>query len=103
MKLRFMLQPFSFVFLLSGKTRFYLILETLDTEEATYIWRFPKDKNLLKSSLKEIDNMLSFIRNLGRQAFLAQQPQNFSRILHDYTDQQKGFIIWKNSLEQQMI
>ncbi len=103
MKLRFMLQPFSFVFLLSGKTRFYLILETLDTEEATYIWHFPKDKNILKSSLKEIDNTLGFIRNHGRHAFLAQQPPNFSRILHDYTDQQKGYIIWKNSLEQQMI
>ncbi len=40
------------------------------------------------------------IRNNGRQAFLESQPQNFTRILHDYSDERKGFIIWKDFLEE---
>lgn len=43
LKLRFVLQPFSFVFLLVGKAQFHVVLETLDTEEATYIWHLDKD------------------------------------------------------------
>jgi superfamily II DNA or RNA helicase len=103
MKLRFMLQPFSLIFLLAGKSSFHIILETLDTEEATYIWHFPKDKQSLKSNIKDIHIKLGIIKNHGRQAFLAMQPKNFSRILHDYTDQQKGFIIWKTAMEEHLV
>jgi hypothetical protein len=53
--------------------------------------------------LKEIDAQLGFIRNKGRQVFLESQPTNFSRILHDYTDDKKGFIIWKDLLEEQIV
>ena len=48
MKLRFVLNPFSFVFLLSGTAGYHLVLETLDTEEATYIWHFDKNLPTLK-------------------------------------------------------
>lgn len=102
LKIRFVLSPFSFVFLLTGKEQFHIVLETLDTEEATYLWHFPKDKPTLKTKLKEIDEQLSIIRNKGRQVFLEKQPTNFSRILHDYTDDKKGFIIWKDLLEEQI-
>jgi len=101
-KIRFILSPFSFVFLLSGDSRFHIVLETLDTEEATYIWHFDKVKSLLNSKLKEIDEDLGVIRNKGRQFFLANQPENFSRILHDYSAEGKGFIIWKDLLEEQI-
>jgi len=102
LKIRFVLNPFSFVFLLTGESQFHIALETLDTEEATYIWHFTKDKQLLKSKLKEIDGHLGIIRNKGRQAFLANQQESFSRILHDYSDDKKGFIIWKDLLEEQI-
>lgn len=102
LKIRFVLSPFSFVFLLTGKEQFHIVFETLDTEEATYLWHFPKDKPTLKIKLKEIDEQLSIIRNKGRQVFLENQPTNFSRILHDYTDDKKGFIIWKDLLEEQI-
>jgi len=36
----------------------------------------------------------------GRQAFLESQPQNFTRIVHDYSDERKGFIIWNDLLEE---
>lgn len=102
LKIRFVLSPFSFVFLLTGKEQFHIVLETLDTEEATYLWHFPKDKPTLRMKLKEIDEQLSIIRNKGRQVFLERQPENFSRILHDYSDNKKGFIVWKDLLEEQI-
>jgi len=103
LKIRFVLSPFSFVFLLTGKEQFHIVFETLDTEEATYLWYFPKNKQTLKAKLKEIDEQISVIRNKGRQAFLESQPENFSRIMHDYTDDKKGFIIWKDLLEEQIV
>jgi hypothetical protein len=36
LKIRFVLSPFSFVFLLQGTEQFHIVMETLDTEEATF-------------------------------------------------------------------
>ena len=102
LKIRFVLNPFSFVFLLKGNEQYHLIFETLDTEEATYIWRFNKDFSI-HHKLNEIDKQLNIIRNKGRQAFLDTQPENFSRILHDYSDERKGFIIWKDLMEERLV
>ncbi len=102
-KIRFVLQPFSFVFLLEGMEQFHIILETLDTEEASYLWHFPKIRSDLPSRLKEIDRQLDIIRKQGRQSFLTAPPDNFSRILHDYSDAQKGFILWKDMLEERLV
>ncbi len=103
LKVRFVLHPFSFVFLLEGIELFHIILETLDTEEASYLWHFEKSIPALPSRLKEIDRHLDTIRKQGRQVFLTSPPENFSRILHDYSDEQKGFIIWKDALEERLI
>jgi DNA helicase TIP49 (TBP-interacting protein) len=88
--------------LLAGENQFHIVLETLDSEEATYLWQIEKDKTQLRYQLKLIDEQLSIIRNRGRQTFLDTKPENFSRILHDYTDSQKGFIIWKDLLEERI-
>ncbi len=103
LKIRFVLSPFSFVFLLSGEQQFHIILETLDTEEATYLWHTDKTKQALINKVKEIDKELNIIRNKGRQAFLETNPESFSKILHDYSDKKKGFIIWKDLLEEQIV
>jgi superfamily II DNA or RNA helicase len=103
LKIRFVLSPFSFIFLLSGEQQFHIILETLDTEEATYLWHTDKTKQALISKIKEIDQQLNIIRNKGRQVFLETNPENFSKILHDYSDKKKGFIIWKDLLEEQIV
>ena len=50
LKIRFVLSPFSFVFLLSGEQRYHIILETLDTDEATYIWHLEKKHRSVKST-----------------------------------------------------
>jgi hypothetical protein len=103
LKLRFVLNPFSFVFLLTGKEQYHIVLETLDTEEATYIWHIDKSKNVLSQKLQTIDLDLNNIRNNGRQSFLENPPENFSRLIHDYSDERKGFIIWKDLLEERLI
>ena len=100
MKIRFVVNPFSFVFLLAGEQIYFVVLETLDTEEATYIWHTPKNKVSLIEEVKQIDSQLSIIREKGRQTFLENSPENFTRILHDYSDNQKGFIIWKSAMEE---
>lgn len=102
MKLRFVLQPFSFVFLLVGALNYHIILETLDTEEATYIWHIDKDKSILIETIKQIDKELTIIREQGRQAYLDTNPINFSRIVHDYSNDNKGFISWKGLLEERL-
>ena len=78
-------------------------METLDTEEATYVWHINKEISDLKNKLTDIDAHLNLIRNNGRQAFLESQPQNFTRILHDYSDYREGYIIWKDLLEEILI
>lgn len=102
LKVRFVLHPFSFVFLLEGEKEFHIILETLDTEEASYLWHFEKQISELPKKLSEIDAQLDNIRKNGRQKFLAAPPGNFNRIVHDYSDEMKGFIIWKSLLEEQL-
>jgi superfamily II DNA or RNA helicase len=103
LKLRFIISPFSFVFLLQGTEQYHIVMETLDTEEATYIWHIERNITLLRNKLKEIDLCINVIRNEGRQAFLESQPQNFTRIMHDYTEERKGFVIWKDMLEETLI
>nr|WP_145855523.1 DEAD/DEAH box helicase [Pedobacter suwonensis] len=103
LKLRFVISPFAFVFLIGGIEQYHIIMETLDTDEATYIWHIPKDIGALKASLLEIHNDLLKIRNEGRAVFLESAPVNFSRVLHDYTEELKGFIAWKDDLEQCLV
>ena len=81
---------------------YHLILETLDTEEATYIWSIAKNNSLIKDKLREIDKQLEIIRNNGRQVFLETNPENFSKVMHDYSDDRKGFILWKANLEERL-
>lgn len=102
-KIRFVIEPFSFVFLLEGAEQLHIILETLDTEEASYMWHFPKLISDLPLMLREIDNYLGIIRNKGRQEFLRTPPENFSRIIHDYSDESKGFIVWKDLIRERVV
>lgn len=103
LKLRFVLNPFSFVFLLPGTEQYHIVLETLDTEEATYIWHVDKNRQLLWQKLRSIEQDLNVIRNKGRQTFLEKKPENFSRLIHNYSDERKGFVIWKDHLEERLL
>jgi hypothetical protein len=60
-------------------------------------------ERLLSDKMRAIDQDLNVIRNKGRQHFLENQPGNFSRIIHDYSEERKGFIIWRDMLEERLV
>ena len=99
LKIRFILDPFSFIFLLQGDSKYHIVWETLNSEEATYIWYFEKNLEALRKGLKEIEEILNEIKATTKQSYLKKEHSNFNRIIHDYTDNQKGFAQWKAELE----
>lgn len=103
LKIRFVLQPFSFLFLLQGEKKYHIVWETLNSEEATYVWHFEKTMDALRNGLSEIEEVLNEIKNTGKQDYLNKDHPNFSRIIHDYSAAQKGFTIWKGFLEQRLV
>lgn len=103
LKIRFVLHPFSFLFLLQGEKKYHIVWETLNSEEATYIWHFEKTMDALRNGLSEIEGVLNEIRNSGKQDYLNRDHPNFSRIIHDYSAAQRGFVVWKSFLEQRLI
>lgn len=103
LKLRFVLDPFSFIFLLTGREQYHVVWETLDTEEATYLWHIDKNMDSLQQKLKEIDGLLNLIRNHGRQVYLDKENYGFSRIQHNYADARTGFMKWKGMVEERLL
>lgn len=102
LKIRFVLNPFSFLFLLKAADKLFLVLETLDTQEATYIWKL-EHETLLEAALGDTEKNLQVIKDKGRQVFLEDPPENFVRVFHDYADKDKGFELWKKLVEQELI
>jgi hypothetical protein len=92
-----------FVFLIAGDEQFHIKMETLDTEEETYLWHFDRSIQSMHALLKEIDPQLAIIRNKGRQAYLESSPADFSLVLHDYSDKKRGFIRWNDILEERLV
>lgn len=103
LKIRFVLQPFSFLFLLQGDKKYYMVWETLNSEEATYVWQFEKTMDALRNGLKHIEEVLTEMRNTGKQDYLKKDHPNFSRIIHNYSGAKQGFTVWKGLLEQRLV
>lgn len=99
MKLRFVLKPLSFIFLVSGERYYYLVWETLDTAEATYIWRSEKNKEALKANFHKVEDILNLIKIQGKIAYIQSGDENMKRIYHDYSEIKNGFVSWKTELE----
>lgn len=102
LKIRFVLKPFSFLFLLTGEKKYHIVWETLNTEEATYIWHFEKSMDALRKGLKEIEAILNDIRTTTKLDYLRKEHENFSRVIHDYADTKSGFTTWKGMLEERL-
>lgn len=99
MKLRFILQPFSFIFLLEGPQNYHIVWETLNTEEATYIWHSPKDIPTLKLVLNRVEDIINTVKVQGKMSYISNGGDNFQRIYHDYSEMKDGFLIWKSEIE----
>ncbi len=103
LKLRFILQPFSFIFLVAGENKYHLIWETLDSEEATYLWHIDKNKEALRAAIKDTEVSLNEMKQTGRNSYIKKAPEYFSRIIHDYSESNKGFTEWKGVLEERLV
>ncbi len=103
MKLRFVLKPFSFIFLLEGEKKYHIVWETLNTKEATYIWHVAKDKNTLRMALKRVENILNIVRLQGKTEYILTTEDPLTRIYHDYSDLVEGFVKWKGQIESILI
>ncbi len=99
MKLRFVHKPFSFIFLIQGERNYHIIWETLDTEEATYVWHIAKNIPALKLTLKKIEDIINVIKAQGKIAYISTTDDPFRRIYHDYSELVDGFVKWKRELE----
>lgn len=100
LNVRFVTRPFAFLLLITGRYKDHVIMETLDTEEATYIWSIPHSPDALQDELKKIEHYLHIIKHEGRQAYLKSAPANFRRVWHDYSNERKGFVLWRDALEE---
>lgn len=100
MKLRIVLKPFSYLFLIEGKDKFFFVWETLDTEEATYIWPFEKIKPALKENLKIVEEAITLIKKNGKNNFLGETNIEVIKIKHDYSNGIDGFLNWKLKFEK---
>jgi len=99
MKLRFIHKPFSFIFLIQGDKNYHIIWETLDTEEATYVWYITKDHNVLKLTMKKLEDIINIMKVQGKRAYINTADDPFRRINHDYSTLVDGFVKWKGELE----
>ena len=102
LKIRFVLKPFSFLFLLTGEKKYHIVWETLNSEEATCIWHFERSMDALRKGLKEIEAILNDIKATSKLDYLRQEHDNFSRVIHDYADIKSGFTAWKGMLEEKL-
>lgn len=106
MRLRWVKQQGAFLFLLPGKKDSFLILEKLNSAEATYLWRLHAkgaqlgdDRGLLKQKFEWVEQEISIISTEGRKVYKANAPEDFVRIRHDY-ESKDGFAVWKDRLHQ---
>ncbi len=103
MKLRFIHKPFSFIFLIQGIEYYHFVWETLNTEEATYVWHISKEIDVLKTYLGKIEEIIKDIKINGKREYISSTKDEFNRIYHDYSDSINGFMKWKKELERIMI
>jgi hypothetical protein len=99
MKLCFIIDPFSFVLLISGQRQFHLVWETLDTEEATYIWHIDMQRQNLPVFLKQVEETIKSIKAKGKRNYINSSQDDYTRIYHNYSQDINGFLQWKDELE----
>lgn len=99
-KLRLVHKPFSYVFLLDNTDNFFIVWETLDTEEATFIWKFKKDAMTTDQILAYTNKDINLIAKEGRNEYRARLESNFGRVFHEYQNPQTGFKTWKAQMEK---
>ncbi|WP_029913818.1 hypothetical protein [Pelobacter seleniigenes] len=88
----------SFLFLVKGAHTFFFILEAVDQELATYIWKCPPTNEGLIEKAKEVESLVASFEENKRMKYIQSTPEDFYRINHRYQDGDQGFLDWQNKL-----
>lgn len=96
--LRFTTDPVAFLFLLEGDRRYYFVLEAYDQALATYVWESGKYDGAIQAKLEELQKLMVGFRNSSRLDYRRSNPEGFSFIEHDYSDEIVGFQKWQDNL-----
>jgi hypothetical protein len=106
MKLRIQKKPFAFLFFMSGNRGCFLVLETLDRKDATYLWRLNAteeelraDRSLLRHEFAWVEQEISMISTEKRKPYRKDAHENFFWVRHEY-EKEDGFGMWKQRLHQ---
>lgn len=108
-KIRFTLTPtFGFLFYAKGSQMVHYIWEMLNTN-ATYIWSFDPNLWSTEKQLQKIEEVISFIRNHGRDTYLRNVSPHeevlFRRIQHKGAKSQlvDYFPKWRNFVNEAIV
>ncbi|HLD52959.1 MAG TPA: hypothetical protein VJA82_06630 [Sediminibacterium sp.] len=93
-KLSISSKPFSFVFVIRQTKGIFIVWETYNTLEATYIWKIASTEDIpMKFGL------IQSIRKGKRMQYRNKKEKDFYFINHDYQQPLNGFHKWKEMLE----
>ena len=105
-RLRLIRDPFSFLFFIPRDKSSFLVWETFDGTDATYIWKLRPlayyldgRRNELKQALDKIEQTLDRIHAAGRNEYLREEHPDFIRVFHDYAEA-NGFEQWIEKIDQ---
>lgn len=99
-KLKVTGRPASFLFGISENNNIYIVWETHNTKEATYIWKHNKSDNELQEFISDTDELIKKLRQRTKREYRSHNKDNpnFSVIEHDYNSTDNGFEKWKDQL-----
>lgn len=97
MKLHFLKEAMSFLFLVEGERRFHLVMEVYDKTFATYIWHFEKDPRSMELAIKAVKDDAGMLSQGHRKAYKSSQKgAEFRAIQHVYEgDRTRNFENWR--------
>ncbi len=103
MKLHFLKEAVSFLFLLEGENRFHLVLEVFDKTFATYIWHCARNRESLDARIKEVVGDAAMLSIGNRQEYKgSNKGSDFKAINHSYGgDAKRSFEDWKREFEME--
>jgi hypothetical protein len=99
-RLRMMANPISFLFVLKGAANCYLVWETYETKEATYIWQLQgPDSRSRQEEMKELLKKIIWLREANKLTYIRENHPHLTRLDHEYTTDKTGLEKWKTQLQ----
>jgi len=99
-RLRMTGKPVSFIFKVKGPLHYYLVWETYETKEATYVWQLPsQDSQSRLQEMADLIEKIKWLRERNKMRYRKSAPGNFHYIEHDYAVEDGGLLNWKTALD----